>query len=189
MKVKPRGFSLVEVMIAMFILMSGVILLVNSWGSSYRKLKKTQTQFEMAALIERKMVEIELEYKGKPLDSVPEDLEDDFGDEYPQYTWKMESKDLEIPDLTSLFTSADGGASSELLDIVKRLTDQLSKSIKEVKVTVIYKSKPKDVSYSVTTYFVDYDRNLGLPGGGAAGGSGTGTPSGSSGGNNPGGGG
>ncbi len=172
MKIRNRrGFSLLEVLIAMFILSSGVILLVNSWGSSYRKLKKTQTQFEMAALIERKMVEIEMEYKGKPLDSIDESKEDDFGDEYPQYSWKMESRELEIPDMSSLFTSADGGASGELLEIIKRLTDQLSKSVKEVKVTVIHKTQPRNIEYSVTTYFVDYDRSLGLPAGVGGGGS------------------
>jgi general secretion pathway protein I len=165
----------------MMILSSGVILLVNSWGSSYRKLKKTQIQFEMAALIERKMIELEIEYRDKPLDSIHDEREDDFGTDYPQYSWKMKSQELEIPDLTPLFTSAEGGASSELIEIVKRLTDQLSKSIREVKLTLVYKTQPKNVEYSVTRYFVDYNRSLGLPGGvsgaGGTGSAGAGTES------------
>lgn len=177
-KKSQKGFSLLEVLIAMLILSSGVVLLVTSWGSSYSKLKKTQVQFEMAALLERKMMEIDIEYRGKPLDSIDEEQSDDFGDEYPQYAWRMESKKLEIPDLSPLFTSVSGGASGELLDIVKKLSDQLSKSVKEVKVSVIYRTKPKDVEYSVTTYFVDYDQPLpgvgGIPGLGGAGGAGTG---------------
>jgi general secretion pathway protein I len=176
-----KGFSLIEVLIAMMILSSGVILLVNSWGSSYRKLKKTQIQFEMAALIERKMIELEIEYRDKPLDSIHDEREDDFGTDYPQYSWKMKSQELEIPDLTPLFTSAEGGASSELIEIVKRLTDQLSKSIREVKLTLVYKTQPKNVEYSVTRYFVDYNRSLGLPGGvsgaGGTGSAGAGTES------------
>lgn len=177
MRKSQKGFSLLEVLIAMMILASGVILLVNSWGSSYRKLKKTQTQFEMAALIERKMVELEIEYQDKPLDSIDEEREDDFGDEYPQYAWRMKSKELEIPDLTPLFTSADGGASPELIEVVKRLTEQLSKSIREVQLTVIYKAQPKNIEYSVTRYFVDYNRSLSLPGGGGGGSGGSSTGS------------
>lgn len=172
---RSSGFSLIEVIIAMVILSSGIILLVSSWANSYKRINKTQTQFELAALLERKMVEIRKEYDGKPIDTIDEEKADDFGDEYPQYSWKMKSQELEFPDLTALLVSKDGGATQELLALVKTMTEHFNKSVREVKVTVMYKPKDnpkKQIDYSVSTYFVDFDKEIALPGlaGAAAGG-------------------
>ncbi|MFN7904559.1 MAG: type II secretion system protein [Pseudobdellovibrionaceae bacterium] len=162
------GFSLLEVIISMVILSSGVILLVSSWANSYKRLNKTQVQFEMAALLERKMVELRKEYEGKPLESIDEEKAEDFGEDYPQYSWKMKSQELEFPDLTALLVSEDGGATQEMLTLVKTMTEHFNKSVKEVKVTVIHKNKgnAKPIEFSVTTYFVDYDKEIAMPGAG-----------------------
>ncbi len=168
-----KGFSLIEVIIAMMILSSGIILLVSSWSNSYKRINRTQVQFEMAALLERKMVELRKEFDGKPLETIDDEKAEDFGAEYPQYSWKMKSQELEFPDLTALLVSQDGGATSEMLQLVKTLTEHFNKSVKEVKVTVVYKGGTKPIEYSVTTYFVDYDKEIAMPGGL---GSGAGTP-------------
>lgn len=166
---QQKGFTLIETMLAVLILASGLLLLNNSWSSSYLRVRKTQLQFEVAALIERKMTEIELEYRGKPLESIPEEKAEDFGDKYPQYSWKMTSKKLEFPDLTSILTSKSGGTDQMTLGMIKQLSEGLSKAIKEVTVTIIYKPlQGKALEYPVTTYFVDYDQTIsfGVPGGG-----------------------
>lgn len=162
------GFTLIETMMALVILASALLLLTNSWSGSLMRLNKTQLVFEVAALLERKMTEVEIKYKGKPLDSIPETAEDSFGDEYPQYSWKLASKKLEIPDLSSALRAQNGGEDQMLVGLVKQLTEGLSKSVKEVTVTVIFKpAKGKGAEYSVTTYFVDYDQEIsfGVPGG------------------------
>lgn len=163
-----RGFTLLEVLIATMILSTGIILLANSWGGSFMRVRKTQLSTEVAALLERKMVEIQMEYRDKPLDSIDEEKADDFGSDYAQYSWKMESKKLEIPDLSASLTSRDGGADEMMISLVRQLSEHLSKSIREVKVTVIYKGGKKPLEFSATTYFVDYNRDIqmGKPGGG-----------------------
>ena len=161
-----RGMTLIEVVMAMLILAGGLILISNSWSGAFGRLRKTQQNIEVAALMQRKLVEIEMEYQGKSLDLIPEEKSDDFGSEYPQYTWKMKSKLFEMPDLSPLLVGRDGGADQSMLSIMKQFTEQLSKSIKEVQVTVSYTGKKnKVVDYSITTYFVDYDKELPLPGG------------------------
>ncbi len=160
---KKNGFTLVETVMAMVILSTGLLLLANSWSGSFMRVQKTQLSTEVSALLERKMVEVELLYQGKPLDSIPEEKEDDFGSEYPQYSWKMTSKDLEVPDFSQSLTSRDGGADQMTLTIMKSLVEHLSKSIKEVKVSVIYKGAKKPLVFSATQYFVDYDRPLQAP--------------------------
>jgi len=163
-----RGFTLVETLFAVVILSTALLLLSNSWSSSSLRVRKTQQQFEAAALLERKMTEIELEYRGKSIDEIPDDKNDNFGDDYPQYSWKMESHKLEIPDVSATLASQSGGVDQFTLTVIKQLTDGLSKAIKEVTVTVILAvPKGKPLEYSVTTYFVDFDKNIGLgmPGG------------------------
>lgn len=145
------------------ILASALLLLTNSWSGSFLRVRKTQQQFEVASLLERKMTEIEIEYRGKSLDEIPEEKNEDFGKDYPQYTWKMTSKKLEIPDVSATLSSKEGGADPFTVTIIKQLTEGLSKAIKEVTVTVVLKdAKPKPLEYSVTTYFVDYNKDLPL---------------------------
>lgn len=161
-----NGFTLLETLLAVVILASALLLLTNSWNSSYLRLRKTQNQFEVAALLERKMTEIEIEYRGKSVDEISEEKSGDFGKEYPQYEWRMESKKLEIPDISATMAAQDGGANPLLQSVIKQLTEGLSKSIKEVTVVVINKNaKPEPLEYSVTTYFIDYNKelNFGVP--------------------------
>lgn len=128
------------------------------------RVRKTQTSTEIAALLERKMTEVEMEFQGKPLESIPEEKSDDFGSEYPQYSWKMTSKEFEVPDISATLTAQAGGANEMALMMMKTLTEHLSKSIKEVKVTIIMKTGKKPLEYSATQYFVDYDKQLPMPG-------------------------
>ncbi|WP_413291633.1 hypothetical protein [Bdellovibrio sp. HCB337] len=124
------------------------------------------------ALLERKMAEIDLEYRGKPIDSIDEEKEDDFGSEYPQYRWKMTSKKFEVPNLSSIMMSKEGGANEMLMTVIQQLSDHLGKTIKEVKVTVIYTGSKKPLEYSIVTYFVDYNKPLSIGGASAPGGAG-----------------
>jgi len=156
-----KGFSLIETLLALVILSTALLLLTSSWSSAYLRVRKTQVQFEVAFLLERKMTEIEMEYRGKSLDEIREEVNEDFGSEYPQYAWRMTSKKLEFPDISSTLSAQSGGVDPFTESLVKQLTDGLSKSVKEVTVTVIRKdTKPEPVEYSVTTYFVDYNKEM-----------------------------
>ena len=165
-----KGFTLLETVIAMMIMAGALLLLTNSWGGAFMRVRKTQQAFEVAAMLERKMNDIELEYRGKNLEEIPDEKEGDFGDDYKQYSWKLASKKLEFPDISSALSAKDGGADQMLMSIVKQMSEALGKAIKEVTVTVIYTNErsKKSQEFSVTTYFVDYDQNIniGLPGGG-----------------------
>lgn len=160
------GFTLIEILLAMLILASGVLLVANSWSGSFMRIRKTQQTTEVAALLERKMVEIEVKYRGKPLASIPDEESDDFGSDYPNYRWVMKSQEFELPDLSAGLTAREGGANQMLLMIMKNMTEHLKKTIKEVKVSVFYSSGSRELEYSITTYFVDYDRPLPIPGAG-----------------------
>lgn len=147
----------------MVIMSSALVLLTTSWSGAFLRVRKTQQQFEIASMLERKMSDIELEYRGKSTEEIPEEKAEDFGSEFPEYSWKMKSNKLEIPDISSTLTAADGGADELLMSLIKQLTEGMSKAIKEVTVTVIYNNgKGKPLEYSVTTYFIDFEKDLAL---------------------------
>jgi general secretion pathway protein I len=162
-----KGFTILEVVIAMIILAGALTVLTSSWGGAFMRVKKAQRYFEASSLLERKMVEVDLEFRGKPLESIPESKEGQF-DGVDDFTWKMTSKKLEIPDFSGTLSAREGGVDEMTMTIVKQMTEAISKSIKEVTVTVLYNVGKKPTEYSVTTYFVDYNKEipLGIPGGG-----------------------
>ena len=169
-----RGFTIIEVILAMMIMASGLLVLSNSWSGTYTRLRKTQVQVQMAALLERKIIEIEKEYKGKPIDSIPDEKEDTFGSELPEYSWRMTSQKLELPDISPLLAATNasdtGGTNLDLISIMKMFTEHLNKSIREIKVEIIYQDKKKPIRVDVVIYMIDYDKSLPM-GAAAAGGS------------------
>ena len=162
-----KAFSLLETLLAVVILSSAILLLTNSWSGSFLRVKKTQRQFEVAALLERKMIDIEMKYRGKSLDEIPEEEgPEEFGEEFPQYQWKINSKKLELPDLSATMAAQEGGTNQFMTTVVKQLTEGISKSVKEVTVTIILQEEGrKPLEFPLTTYFVDYDKDIqmGMP--------------------------
>jgi general secretion pathway protein I len=179
-----NGFTLIETLIAMVMISFGLMVLANSWSGNVVRLQKSRINSNIASLLQRKMTEIEVLYQDKPLD-VPEDGSGDFGASFPEYFWELKSKEFEMPDLSSLLTAKDGGADEISLMIAHSVTEYIKKSVREVTVTVVYKgagTKGHDLRNAVTSYFVDYTKDVPLPegmGGGNGGDSsadGSGTP-------------
>ncbi|MGE0526052.1 MAG: type II secretion system protein [Bdellovibrionales bacterium] len=165
MKDSQRGFTLIEVLVALFILTGAILVIANAWSGNFMRIRKSNLLNNVSTLLERKMVEVEAKYKDKPLTEIPEQEGDDFGDQYPQYRWTMQSREMELPDLTPLLVGQDGGADENLIAMIKQMSETLNKSIKEVKVTVFVKSRGREIEFSATQYFMDYQQGLGGAGG------------------------
>lgn len=166
-----RGFTLLEVLVALFILTGAIIVIANAWSGNFMRMRKTSMYNNVATLLERKMVEVEAKYRDKPINEIPESEEGDFENDFPQYRWEMKSRDLELPDLTALIVGQGEGADEQLITLIKQMSEFISDAVKEVKVSIYVKSASgKEVEFSATQYFVDYTKQFGggLPG--AAGG-------------------
>lgn len=163
-----KGFTLLEVLIALVILAGGLLVLNSSWSTNSLRMRKANIFNNSATLLQKKMVETEALYAGKPLEEIPEEESGDFGTDHPTYRWELKSRELEFPDLSALIIG-EGEADETLLSMIRQMTELISKSVKEVKVTVFVKTNKKEVSFSATTYFVDYSKEIGLPGAAAGG--------------------
>ncbi len=163
------GFSLIEVMIAMMILAGAMVALSQSWSGSLFAFRKAQSVNTIVSLLKKKTTELEIKYKAGTFSEIPEDEAGDFGSEYPEFTWKAHSQDLEFPDLSQILISKEGGANDMILMVIKQMTDFISKATKEVKVSIIWKSNKKEVNYSVVTYIMNNQSAGSIAPGGAGG--------------------
>jgi general secretion pathway protein I len=165
-----RGFSLVEVLIAILILSGGILVVTNGWSGNYNRLQKSRINGNVALLLQRKMTEIEIYYRDKPIEEVKDEDSGDFED-FPNYRWKMSSKDFDMPNIAAAFKSKTQ-APNEMIDMIaQQVGDFIKKVVKEVTVSVIYKSpkNKKELVNSITTYIVDYKKDMSLPGGAGGG--------------------
>ncbi len=154
-----KGFTLVEILLALVILSSGLIVLTNSWGGSFARIKRLNTRTMVYNLIQQKMAEIEKEYENSPLTTIPEILEGDI-EGHPEVRWRMESQFLKFPDLASLLTAQEGGAQAALIYITQQVQEYLQKGVKEIRVSLLLplkKGKKKPKIYSLSTYFIEYN--------------------------------
>lgn len=164
-RLKQNGFSLIETIIAMAIMSGAILVLALSWSGNVARVKTSRINNTMAFLLERKMTEVEIAYQGKPVNQIADEDAGDFGEKYPGYRWELKTKAFEMPSLSSLLISKEGGADENLLSVVNSLSEYSKDAIKEVSVSVIYTSKlGKEIKNSVATFFVDYKKPLPIPG-------------------------
>ena len=165
-KKNSKGFSLIEVLLATIILGGALVALSSSWSGTVFSFRKSEKIQIITSLLKSKTTELEIKYGQVGYAAIPEAEDGDFGDEFPDLTWKSEVREMEFPDLTPIMASQDG-VDETTRSIVKQMTEHFSKNIKELKVTVTWTSNKKPVLYSITTYIVNYAGGLPPPGGGS----------------------
>lgn len=168
---RNHGFSLVEVLVALAIIAGGIVIVSSTWSGNLTRLRGSTLRNNVAFLLERKMVEMETKYRNKPLEEI-EDQAGDFGPNYKQYRWTFKAQEFQMPDISAALIGREGGADEMLLNMIRQTQDYLSQSIKEGKVSVFVKAGNREVEYTLSTYFINYNKEFGgLGGGGTAGGS------------------
>lgn len=169
-----RGFTLIETLVAVMIMVGGLIVIGSSWSGNLMRIEKARVNANLAALLERKMVETDIAYRGKPLTEIKDEDSGEFeGPDYKNYRWEMRSKEFVMPDFSSAIGGSDGSNKEMLLMITKVVSEYVQKAVKEVTVTIYYKStkaRSKEIKQSAATYFVDYSKPLAFGGVSAGGG-------------------
>ena len=169
MKSKVRGFTLLEVLIAMSILAGAIFVLATTWSGNVSRIRNMQVNATMTTLLQKVMTETRLKYADF-IDQIPEEEVGEF-ENLQHYAWRITSRDFELPNLSSLILAQEGEADQFLMDAMDQFSDHLAEAVKEVTGTIIYSRNARTLEISATTYFVNYDLPMaalealgGLPG-------------------------
>lgn len=153
-----RGFTLLEVLIAMSILAGAIFVLATTWSGNVSRVRNMQVQATMTTLLQKLMTETRLKYEGQ-IDLIPEEEVGEF-ENLQNYTWRITSREFELPNLSSLILSQEGEADQFLMDAIDQFTDHLSEAVKEVTGTVIYSRNERTLEVSASTYFINFDLSM-----------------------------
>ena len=166
----PEGFTLLETMIAMAIMMIAFASILMVESSSINTSAKAKQMNVVARLAKNKMIESEFDYEGKTFDEYKKEDGGVFPEPDQDYTWTREVTEVTFPDFSSgaAKKEASGGASSEAggseqADMLAKLMTQfLSKAVREVTVTISWKRGDGTQSFAVSTYWVNLNNEFQL---------------------------
>lgn len=151
---KSKGFSLLEVLASILLLAGLISIFVQLSYGNTRRVRKARQLEKAASLLEKKMMELEEEFKGSKVP--PEEDKGEFEGE-KGYSWSYQAKPLALPPmdiLSSLFHIPDNEMNRKMIDIVSGV---LSSTVVELKLRVHYEGKRgQTFSYSLVSYFVTY---------------------------------
>ncbi len=171
---KQKGFTLIEVIISIGILLGATITVSLIWSGNATRIQKIKLYNNITTLLEQKTIELELKYENAPFGEIPEELSGDFGSDHPDYSWEFKTQEFEMPDIKELYSagSEESFMNETLVMVLNQMKEYLSNTVKEATITVKTTVRKKPVKFSVSTYFVDYTQAFTLGGASPASGSG-----------------
>ncbi|MFH1728397.1 MAG: prepilin-type N-terminal cleavage/methylation domain-containing protein [Pseudomonadota bacterium] len=159
-----RGFTLLEVMIAMSIMAIVMIAILNSQSVAIKLFGYSDSITKAAILAKLKMSKLELEYKGKFFGEIPESVSGDFEEEgYPDFKWeaKFES-DNKLSKIGEIVAGGDKGENENVQMAAqmaglnpKIIAETLSKSIKRLSLTIKWERGLDIGDYTIWTHYLD----------------------------------
>ncbi|MBL7715330.1 MAG: type II secretion system protein [Bdellovibrionales bacterium] len=177
-----NGFTLLEVMIALAIVLICFTAILGIQGNSINSSIRTRQNHTVAMLLKQIVTKTEFELEGKTFQEIGTEKSGAFDEPFQDYSWKREIKKVAFPNLTSLSSSATGadgsgggsggGSSAGGNNIAEMLgqiiTKFLKTALRQVEITVSWKRGSGTLSESVTIYWVDYNAQFNLSPGGSA---------------------
>ena len=166
------GFTLLEAMIAIGILAIGIGSILVAENNSLDSTIRAKRMTTVATLARNKIIDTERQFEGKTFDEVKKEDEGKFDAPYADYTWVLKIKEITFPNLldpSQSAGSADGkeqkkddtqAVDQNVERVVKIATNYLSKSSREVNVTVKWKEKGENQQFSVSQYWVDLNHEF-----------------------------
>jgi len=145
------GFSLLEVMVAVAILAVALTTLLTFSGNTMLKSGRAEKLTIATMLARQRMGEIEIELeKSKQKKEFPDERSEDgtFDEPYEDYRWKTEIRRVEIPAPVT-------GEEGNIQDMIgKQLTKEIAKTVRELKLTVLWDDAGEEQSIDVVTHIV-----------------------------------
>lgn len=159
-----KGFTLLETIIALTIMVIAFATILMIESNSINASATAKQLNVVAMLAKNKMIDEELKFEGKTFEEVKTEEAGAFETPFEDYRWTTAIKEIEFPNLNF----AAGGANSQqgttdvLETMTKLFTKFLSKSMREVSITVYWKRGEGEQKFTVSTYWVDLNHEFDL---------------------------
>lgn len=157
-----NGFTLLETMIAMTIMMIAFAAIVSVQSSSLESALRSRQMNIVGMLASNAIRMTEVETFGKPFDEIKKEETGQFDAPYEDYTWVRAIKEVKLPNLIAGAEAQkekdpnDENQNGALMEMMgKMLTNYLSKSLREISITIQWQRGKAKQEYVVTTYWVD----------------------------------
>lgn len=163
-KNSARGFSLLEVMVAIAILAVSLLVILNLQSNAVIASGRAQSMNVATLLARHQMAQLLLEMEkemGRGYFPTDKSEQGDFSElGYPTYRWELQIRRVEIPP-PPIPEEAGGEVFAK---IVESITEQIGEATREMKLTVYWKElEEEEESIDVVTHLV----SLGIGRGGA----------------------
>jgi type II secretory pathway pseudopilin PulG len=146
-----RSFTLLEIMVSVAILAISLTVLLTFSGNTMIKSGRAERLLVATMLARQKMTEIELDLrKGMKKAEFPDEKSEEgkFDEPYEEYGWKMEIRRVELPAPVT-------GEKGNIQEMVGReLTKEISKTVRELKLTLVWQELGEEQTLEVTTHIV-----------------------------------
>ncbi len=178
-RTRQRGFTLLEVLIALAILASGLTVLIGTTANSNQQAIYANTVTRVTQLARGKMTDIEYEMMEEGFSDDVERYSGTFRDEgFDDVRWEAVVYPVEIPDavkeelMAQVNAQLFGGQDSQgalkgnaafsamlpmLIAQVPEMINQIGKKVRRVQLVIYYDFGGSEETLSVTQYVVDRD--------------------------------
>lgn len=165
---RTKGFTLLEVVIALAIMTVAFGSILAVQGGAVNASARAKQMNIVSMLAKNKMVETEFKIQGKAFDEVQKTEGGTFEPPYEDFTWRSVIKEVKFPRIN--FSGGGGSGadkgkennqSAEMVEMISKLiTTHLSKSLREVTVTVAWKQGTKEQTFDLQTFWVDLNHEF-----------------------------
>ena len=146
-----RGFTLLEVMVAIAILSISLIVLLSYTGNTMNTSLRAEQMTIATMLARQKMADIETDLnKGMRRNEFPDEKSEEgtFEAPYEDFAWEMEVRKVDLPAPVT-------GEPGSLQDVIgKNLTKQISNTVRELKLIVKWGEPEDEDTLEVVTHIV-----------------------------------
>ena len=146
-----QGFTLLEVMIAVAVLATSLLALMNSSGNTLITSGRAERISIATMLARTKMNELELDLeKGRVKNEFPDEKEEEgkFDEPYEDYSWAMTIRKVDLPAPVT-------GEKGSIQDVIaQNLTKEISNTVRELKLTIKWEELREEQTLDVVTHII-----------------------------------
>jgi len=155
---KEKGFTLLEIMIAVSILAISLLVILDLHGGSMLTSRRAEEVTQATMLARMKMREVQLEIEkemgkgGFPSDE--KSMEGTFDEPFDNYKWSALITKVEIPVPPQPEGDEEGGGVDIMLKVFQMITEKIAEAAREIRLEVTWDELGEEQSISVATHIV-----------------------------------